>query len=385
MSIVNSVVSNVVTPVVTSVASLNPILHMPLINGVNILTGVGSATFTSASTRSYVDRIDGLIKTVSANVARFEAQGYLVESDGTNLTDKSEEFDDAAWGKTAGATATADQAVSPDGTTNADLLDISASNSYINNFITSVSSTEYTFSLYLRSVSGTGTWPINWYDGSSHHRELVNLTTTWQRFSITFTPGTTNPAVYPGDSRLASTLTTCYAWGVQYEAGASPSSYIKTTTAPVTRLADNLSIDSDNIPVPTADYSVTFDFDVNGSKVADEQTLYNVTAETDRYARTGIDLIDLGVKHGATAFNDSTAITAGQTIKFAHVVDVSDSSTGQKLYRDGVLTTGAVTSVTGTKTAIEIGRNGSGDYLNGHIKNLKIFDKALTASEVSTL
>jgi len=390
---------------------------MPLINSINVAIGVGTATFTSASTRSYVDRDDGLIKTVSANVARFEAKGYLVESDATNLQDNSEAFTGGDWAD-INLTFTADNAVAPDGTTTMDLLIPSTGSAahYTYQGVSITISKTYTQSVYVKSggydyiqMSGNAGFDTEWAtfdltDGTIPASSLTNGTATVEDFgngvyrcSLTL-PATSTEASGRVVVSLHNTAVSSYfpswagdgtsgvhLWGGQFELGASPSSYIKSTTTPVTRLADNLSIDSDNIPVPTEDYSVSYEVDLILNVDGDEQAIWEPTIEQFRYGRIN-NLATMMTRHGGTQIDTTFSFSKNTTYKVVQSVDVSDGTTGNSLYINGNLkAAGSVGTVTGTKTAITIGKRGAVEHLNGHIKNFKIFDKALSAGEVATL
>lgn len=107
-----------------------------------------------------------------------------------------------------------------------------------------------TFSVYLKSPTVAGTYPLNWYasSGGAHHRELVNVTTEWKRFELNFTPtGLGTRYVYVGDNRggLGETLSSVYTWGAQVESSPKATSYIKTEASTVTRSADTGLISGD--------------------------------------------------------------------------------------------------------------------------------------------
>ena len=381
MTVVRSVVRSVVQPVVRSVLGTTgpiPIFHMPMSNSLLVSKGIGPATFTAASTRTYIDKNDGLLKTAAINEARFEAEGQLIWGSVENLALFSEEFDNAVWTKSGGSTVTANQAISPDGTMNADLLDISAANSYITDNVNTLLGNDYIYAIFLRSVSGTGTWPLNWHDGT-HHRELVNLTEAWQRFDISFNPAVNGTNIYLGDSRIGTnTLDTCYSWGVQVnEGGLAP--YVKTEASPVTALSDNLSVDSDNIPDPGDDYSISCEFNVFAFDASNNSFLINVAGEINRRIfSNSADKMLFQIGNLVT-----TAILSPNTsYKYLATKDSSEI----KQYIDGNVsgttnTPGA--AVLGTKTEIHIGRSftTAGRYLNGHIKTLKIFKDSLTANQ----
>jgi hypothetical protein len=70
---------------IMAIGNINsPLLDMPLNNSLVMKAGVGSATFTRASTATYVDRY-GVLKTAAIDVPRFESKGYLTEGSKTNL------------------------------------------------------------------------------------------------------------------------------------------------------------------------------------------------------------------------------------------------------------------------------------------------------------
>jgi len=409
MSIVNSVVSNVVTPVVTSVSSLNPILHMPLINGVNILAGVGSATFTRALEASYVDRIDGVTKTAAINIARFEAEGYLVEAARTNLQTYSEATDNAAWTKSE-LTVSADNAVSPDGNTTMDLMIPSANDAahtYVQ-LVSVTSGTTYTQYVYAKSggydfiqITGSTGFAAEWVnfdltDGTIGDSSLSTGTAVIKDFgggiyrctlTLPATSTTTGGMLFGAYNTDVATRLPTFAgdassgvnvWGNQFEAGKSPSSYIKTTTVAVTRPADTLSVDDENIPAPGLDYSVSMDVTLRLPRPSGTTTFcMKINGEATR--RIYINSTSTAVYQ----HTDSLTTAALPTTTFN--ITVTKNASLMAVYIDGVLDSSqAPGTVTGTKNNIHIGRDGvvAARYLNGHIKNLRIFDKALTASEV---
>ena len=88
-------------------------------------------TFTRASSATRTNS-DGLVELVSSNTPRFDyspagvPKGLLIEEQRTNLLLYSEQFDNAAWGKNAGATVSANISQAPDGVLSADALTVSA-------------------------------------------------------------------------------------------------------------------------------------------------------------------------------------------------------------------------------------------------------------------
>jgi hypothetical protein len=190
----------------------------------------------------------------------------LIEESRTNLLSRSEEFENSAWSRAAvgvaAATITPNSDIAPDGTTTADTANFSATTAtnqqgmLFRSGLTATIGQVVTFSVYMRVPSGTATVYIGLSEGSPISGQSVacNVTTTWQRFSITRTavaatliytqigPDTRSFAGQPAVQPAASVLL----WGAQLEAGSFPTSYIPTTTGTLARGADVCSITGAN-------------------------------------------------------------------------------------------------------------------------------------------
>ena len=221
-----------------------------------VLPNVSAAdlTFGRASNGSRINK-DKLIETESSNVPRLDYSGgscptLFTEVQTTNLLTYSENFTDSDWVK-SNSTVTANATIDPQGGNNGFLVSLNNSQAYLNQAVSFLAEPT-TFSVYLKSPTVAGTYPLNWYaaNGGNHHRELVNVTTEWKRFEINFTPtGLGTRLVYVGDIRedgAAATLSSVYAWGPQVESSAKATSYIKTETSTViTRSADTGIVSGD--------------------------------------------------------------------------------------------------------------------------------------------
>ena len=215
-------------------------------------------TFSRTTTATYLDS-DGLLKTAAADEPRFDHKyengvvkslGLLVEEQRTNLLPYSV-VSSTGW-TISNSTVTANDATAPDGTNTAARIQVhspGSSNGYVAVLSLSVTSgTEYTFSFYVKSQSGSsGTWGINIYDHGGanigHHRTDVNVTGEWTRVSYSYTPTSGTINVYISDDRdNTGSISDAYVWGAQIESDKDASSYIPTSGGTKTRNADNVWI-----------------------------------------------------------------------------------------------------------------------------------------------
>jgi hypothetical protein len=260
------------------------------------------------------------LETAAANVMPIEYDpvsqqclGIRPESAATNLLLRSEEFDNAAWNKTQ-SSVLPNTTIAPDGNLTADTFVPNAINAG-KSLLRSVSSgsTSFVYSChfkfagyryaYLYFQAGTvtqitearfdlinGTVTTNNVTGAAFTglaTSIVPIGNGWFRCSVSATGNnalnnvwiTCNPnlvtnsinAAFVGDGYSG-----VYIWGAQLEASTLgvPSSYIPTTTAQVTRLADNIAV-----PVNEFDYN------------QNEGALY-VEAQTSPIASTYVGLSD---------------------------------------------------------------------------------------------
>jgi hypothetical protein len=199
----------------------------------------------------------------------------LLEKQSTNLAIESEQLN--LWNG-ANASVTANTSVSPDGTQNADNVNITATNGYWRrNPLTFANSTSYTASIFVKKSATTGTKTFGFYYnnnvGSPNNGmwncviNLTNITATttaggtagtgiptilstnivdygsgWYRVEVAFTTGS---AAGNSGSEIGfesnGVVVDFLAWGAQVEQSSYATSYIPTTSASATRVADACS------------------------------------------------------------------------------------------------------------------------------------------------
>jgi hypothetical protein len=188
--------------------------------------------------------------------------GLLIEEQRTNLVTYSEQFDNAAWTKSASATITPNQIVSPNGSINGDLLTANQDNGVFQT-VTVTNGAAITNSCYvkggtaatimLRDDSGAGrhivvstsTWTITSTSGTLLGSGVTAVGNGWYRLFISYTTDSTTARgfIRPDSSGTGQNF---YIWGAQIEAGAFPTSYVATVASQVTRSADAASMTGAN-------------------------------------------------------------------------------------------------------------------------------------------
>jgi len=191
--------------------------------------------------------------------------GLLHEQAATNLTIRSQELDNVAWGlvrsTVAFPTVTPNTATAPDGTLTADRVQIAACPAVGNYSLVvqfrgaTFNVNPATFGIYLKGTSSSGTVGLYADDGAvgNDYRTCSYNSTTWTRCSLTSVQGDLvqwgfgclNIAAAPGsgDTGAADVL----AWQGDFTNSPYASSPIATTTASTTR-----ALDTAVVTIPTA-------------------------------------------------------------------------------------------------------------------------------------
>ena len=246
-----------------------------------------TATAYTATTTQPITNYIPVLLTAGGNQARFdcnpttgESLGLLIEEARTNIVLASEQFGNATYWSNSGSI-NSNSVVAPNGTLTGDTIvsaesGLGASGSYQN--ITGLSiGTNYTLSFYVKAnganwcqiigvtTGGSTSVTRGWFNLSTGVIGSVNNTSSslsitsvgngWYRCSMILPAMTgTGTTVYftcsNGDGLDVFTnngWNGLFVWGAQLEAGSFATSYIPTTSASVTRTADDAVITGNNL------------------------------------------------------------------------------------------------------------------------------------------
>jgi hypothetical protein len=233
-------------------------------------SGVGDFQFNRSGSATRISA-QGLIETVASGVSRLNypmidgvvkgCPHHILEPQRTNQIAYSEDFSNSAWNKINGLTVQLSDVNSPDGTlTNSKIIVGSNTGDFgIYDDVSALSGSQYIISIFAKKGS---TKYIRLREGYSSSQIVVNLENgvvvsdinasdinienygnDWYRLSYKFTAASTAQVVcYIHDNENNSSYTGngqyLYVYGASIEQGSYPTSYIKTTSAAVTRSAE---------------------------------------------------------------------------------------------------------------------------------------------------
>lgn len=368
-------------------------------------------TFTRASSATYFNSA-GVLSTAANNEARFDydpvtlaARGLLIEEQRTNLVFPSEDF--ASPWSIYNATRVADVGTAPNGTLTADRIDSSGAGIFRAG-VGVVNATAYTYSVFLKHVSGTGIISNIGFErfgavplpGSSSFNLLTGTVISngasvtassitsfgngWYRMSVTVTSRdvTTTLINYApaGDQFLM--------WGAQLEQGAFSTSYIPTTTTALTRAADVATMTGANFSSwYRQDEGTLFAEYAERAFGATHQVLYASSAVSSE--RTAINInssnvLDVQVVSGGSdTFSGNTPTLTAQDYKVAFAYKANDagvSANGSEVTTDNSVVLPVNVS------QMNIGATIAGSQLlNSHIRSFSYYPKRLSNGQLQAL
>ena len=379
-----------------------------------------SVTAYNATTTTPITNYIPQLLTAPINAPRFdfnpvtgESLGLLIEQSSTNLLTYSQDFSNAVWTKAA-ASITSTANIAPDGTQTAQKLVESATSSahYVTESQTPVSGTTYTLSTYIKaagrnyaflyidsgftngaisvnlstgavtnSVFGTTTNGFSTSVGNGWYRVGFTVTATSLgvgSFAIfASTDGVWANRTYTGDGYSG-----IYIWGAQLEALAFPTSYTPTTSAQVTRAADNASMTGTNFSSwfnqgQGTFYSAGTRLSISGGN--------NPIFAVQNSSTTIFDLI-LGNTN--TNFRYNSNIVIGSGISTGKISTSYNASTyvANASVNGSATSSSTATSAPVSCSSLQIGYSPFlANYFNGYISKLAYYPIAVSSTNIQAL
>ena len=338
--------------------------------------------FTRASSGTVVNQ-SGLIETVSTGIPRIDFQGntkgaLLLEPQRTNLIGVSADFSQASL---TNGTVTTNNAISPDGTLDADTFicnTVSATGQFVASGTAGLS---YTSSIYVKRKTGNSQVSLR---GINNISTPIDVTNQWKRFTITQTSdnGTLRCGVL-----LSAIGDEVYVWGGQTEEGSYATSYIPTSGGAVTRVEDVCN-NGGNAQAINSTEGVLY---AEISALANDGT-YRILSLSDGTSneRVYIQYIDSSnsisavVKNGGTTQAFKTFVLSDETQfnKIAFKYKSNDFALWVNGVKVGTDTNGSV-PIGLSKLAFDNGTGGNDFY--GNVKDIRVYNTALTDQELQAL
>jgi hypothetical protein len=368
-------------------------------------------TFTRASSATQYNSVGTLIS-VGSDVARFDydpetlaPKGLLIEEQRTNLLIYSEQFDNAAWTKN-NTTVSANVTIAPDGTLTADKLEpaTTAATSIYQSVVIAASS--YTGSVYVKKGSNASDANRFYLRDPTTSTTLLQVAIDYDTLVITYNIGSTGASVQNvgnGWLRVSLTITSsltvgntlrygvcfvggnetagefAYAWGAQLEAGASPTSYIPTTSATVTRAADNASMVGSNFSSWYNQSEGTVYAAVSFTNTSSFNTVYSITDGTISNAIRTIQWnngTDRPLSITTASVGQTSYVTTGLIggVKYCAAFTLNNANYA----KNGVLGVDDTLVTLPTVNQLSFGSTaGSSFYLNGWLQSIKYYPTRL--------
>ena len=371
----------------------------------------GDFTVVRASTKLRIGS-NGLYGSVANNVPAFEFntdgsyRGLLVEPGATNLALRSQEFNDASWGKVGAGTGsapvvTANDAVAPDGTMTADLIvfdrgagNTSTDRSVITQAPTVVNATAYTASLFLKAATAGDVGKQIAIRGvaAAGSYLVVTLTANWVRYSRTETSVSTT-----GNIELANRGTftvdntvSVHVWQAQLETGSVATSPIVTTAGTASRVADVVSLTGASSLIGQTGGSLYVEFERPNYNPTVVQRLFSVTdgSATNRISviiNNATSNIELLVTNGGVSQASIVGSAITSSAKFAvgyALNDIAFYVNGASAGTDASATIPATSQV--NVGVADTGASGTGNF-QGWIRSVALFPTRLANATLASL
>ena len=381
----------------------------------------------------------GSVATTYAKTATYETHnecaGALIEESKTNLLLQSENFG-TTWSAsqvvTTGTPPYLNVATAPDGTTTTDKLIANTTNTthQFRQDVTLVGGTSYTISVYFKAVEtnfatisivGPANGNVDWvayfnisasYPTASLFNgfastSLVDVGNGWRRCSVTFmTTASGSLSVRIGGASALTFGSNFYAgdgtsgfflWGAQLEAGSFATSYIPTTTSAAIRATDDIIYNGETLSNlwNRSEGTIVCEFDTVGKSEYDatySENSFVFQAATDQSNRIGVltdgsgnlspEILAAGVDH----YVPITKKYIKNSVQRVAVSFKSGAPTRAYLSGSPYVNDTNINATLPAITTLALGKSeASSNYLNGHLRVFKYYDKYFSENTLKFL
>ena len=339
----------------------------------------------------------------------------LLEPQRANLITHSEYANSVGWGNLIRITALNNQSLSPEGLVNGTKLNETAVNNthIVDRALSAVSGTTYSLSYFAKAAERTQCYIFAYSDNSvfASQRAIFDLsdgtitsnsgngaakieayTNGWYRVSLTVTSAATATGYFGFGLALNDAVS--YAgvvsngalfYGIQLEAG-YPTSYIPTMGTAQTRAADSCSGGGSAESINSVEgvlYAEAKTFSITGSagliSLSNGTTSNRVTIELD-----GANIKVRFVVGGSSIGIFNYAINIKETLKIAAKYKANDFALWVNGTERVAITSGSSFS-NNTLSELAFDRGDGNEIFQGNVKQVAVFNEALTDSELATL
>jgi hypothetical protein len=378
--------------------------------------GNGDFTHVRASSATRVNK-DGLIESVASGVPRLDyplidgvvqsCPALLLEPSRTNALPYSQDF--SQWTPTSGITVTGSQFNELTGNSDAYKIETNGSTGFLQISETvAATSGNNTYSVFakkgtnnkvsLRGLSGVDFRVVFDLDTGTIDSQLNTVSSKiedygsgWYRLSVVFSGANTTFYIYPNVLGTAD-AGNIYVYGAQLEVGTYETSYIPTSGSAVTRSADVCNgagtsaefndtesswfVELQGLAEDNTNKYISIS-DGGGSPYTNSLSIQYRNNGTLRIFHNGLDFAD-AIFVGGSSFdlteNHKIAIRFKENDMAVYIDGVSQSLSGSFVYQ----------SISGLNT-LRIEQPNAGNAFYGKVKQLMVFNEALTDAELATL
>jgi fibronectin type 3 domain-containing protein len=346
----------------------------------------GGAQFEKASAPTVYTKTDAApayLPRIDHDMASHGSKGLLIENAATNLLDYSATFTGTTTWTVDGQppTITSSAGTAPDATTTSTGISYldpgNAGANWIWHTVAMTDGQTYTCSLYAKGSGALNLFAQeNGGAYTSYGAQAYTVGASWKRYSVSGAKDADgNAARFVVQIDSSSTLEI---WGAQCEAGAGATSYIPTSGGTSTRLADIASIAT--LPsYSTAGGTLIVDAIPGNATTSSSRTIELVhggeyvalQADANRSFLQTYDLFTLRANTG------SAPVAANQISRQLY----SWSGTALGLNTDGSAADTVTSPIPASLDRVQLGaqNNGTGYFLNGHIRKILYYSKGFDA------